>query len=91
MYGILWKNSTENHKKRERMSCENKASFLYRGRKAVVEKRKLCYAENRGLSLGGSVTLCKGGDISELQAAVRSTGLHANFRRLHILIYVNIV
>ena len=36
--------------------------FLYRGRKAVVEKRKLCYAENRGLSLGGSVTLCKGGD-----------------------------
>ena len=36
--------------------------FLYRGRKAVVEKRKLCYAGNRGLSLGGSVTLCKGGD-----------------------------
>ena len=36
--------------------------FLYRGRKAVVEKRKICYAENRGLSLGGSVTLCKGGD-----------------------------
>ena len=65
--------------------------FLYRGRKAVVEKRKLCYAENRGLSLGGSVTLCKGGDISELQAAVRSTGLHANFRRLHILICFNIV
>ena len=36
--------------------------FLYRGRKAVVEKRKLCYAENRGLSLGGSVTLSEGGD-----------------------------
>ena len=35
---------------------------MYRGRKAVVEKRKLCYAENRGLSLGGLVTLCKGGD-----------------------------
>ena len=35
---------------------------MYRGRKAVVEKRKLCYAENRGLSLGGSVTPCKGGD-----------------------------
>ena len=33
----------------------------------------------------------KGGDISELQAAVRSTGLHANFRRLHILICFNIV
>mgnify|MGYP003360158129 FL=1 len=35
---------------------------MYRGCKTVVEKRKLCYAENRGLSLGGSVTLCKGGD-----------------------------
>ena len=44
------------------MSCESRASFLYRGCKTVVEKRKLCYAENRGLSLGGSVTLCKGGD-----------------------------
>ncbi len=76
MSGILWKNSTENHKKRERMSCESRASFL-------------CTEDVKLLSKKGNYAMLK---TEDYRLAVQSLSVKGVMLcALHILIWFRLV